>query len=90
MSIQTLLKMLTTVENDNSIKEIDYLQESTTIICNIVNLANDLLITDDGKCHYENMSILENNNFNIFPLEMDSFGWLVAGIQTNKGVIVYG
>lgn len=90
MSIHTLLVLLKKLENDDSIQQVDYLEEGIPIVDEIVQLANELLITEKGQCHYKNMTILESNNFTIFPLEMDSFGWLVAAIQTIKGIIVYG
>jgi hypothetical protein len=90
MSIHKLLTLLKRLENDNSIEQVDYLEESIPIVNEIVQLANELLITEKGQCNYNNMAILESNNFNIFPLEVDSFGWLVAAIQTIKGIIVYG
>jgi hypothetical protein len=88
--MQKLIKLLLKLENDNSIVSCDYLQNEIPIINKIRNLANELLITNRGQCNYKNMSILENYNFNIFPIEVDSFGWLIAGINTNKGVIIYG
>jgi hypothetical protein len=90
MSIQQLLLLLNNVEKDNSIKVNNYLDDNIPIVNEIVNLANNLLITTHGQCNWKNISILEHNNFNIFPIEVDSFGWLIAGIQTSKGVIIYG
>jgi hypothetical protein len=88
MSMQKLITLLLKLEN--SIVSCDYLQNEIPIVNKIVNLANQLLITNQGQCNSKNMSILENYNFNIFPIEVDSFGWLIAGINTNKGVIIYG
>lgn len=90
MSMQKLIKLLLKLENDNSIVSCNYLQDKIPIVNKIINLANELLITNEGQCNSKNMSILENYNFNIFPIEVDSFGWLIAGIHTNKGVIIYG
>lgn len=90
MSIQKLLLLLKNVEKDNSIKADNYLDSSIPIVNKIVNLADNVLITTHGQCNWTNISILENHNFTIFPIEVDSFGWLVAGIQTSKGVIIYG
>jgi len=90
MSIKNLLTLLVKLERDDSIISSDYLENSISIVNEIVNLADTLLITNEGQCNWKNMSILENHNFTVFPIEVDSFGWLVAGIQTNKGVIIYG
>lgn len=88
--MQKLIKLLLKLENDNSIVSCDYLQNKIPIVNKIVNLANELLITDQGQCNYKNIYILENYNFNISPIEVDSFGWLLASINTKKGVIIYG
>lgn len=90
MSMQKLIKLLLKLENDESIVSCNYLQDKISIVNKIVNLANELLITNEGQCNSKNMSVLENYNFNIFPIEVDSFGWLIAGIHTNKGVVIYG
>lgn len=90
MSIQQLIKLLLELEKNDSIISSDYLADNIPIVNEIVNLANELLITHEGRCNHKNMSILEQYNFNIFPLEVDSFGWLVAGIHTDKGIIIYG
>lgn len=89
MSIEQLITLLLELENNDSISPSDYLKD-IPIVNEIVNLANELLITNDGKCNHKNMFILETYNFNVFPLEVDSFGWLVAGIHTDKGIIIYG
>lgn len=90
MSIQTLLVLLRNVEADNTIKAENHLEDSIPIVTEIIDLADKLLITNKGQCNWKNIAFLENHNFNIFPLEVDSFGWLVAGIQTDKGIIIYG
>lgn len=90
MSIQKLLTLLIKLEKDNSIVSSNYLEDNIQIVNEIVDLADELLITTDGQCNWKNMSILENHNFDVFPIEVDSFGWLIAGIHTDKGVIIYG
>ena len=89
MSIQKLLTILIKLEKDDSIVSSDYLKDTIPVVNKIVNLAEKLLIIN-GQCNWKNMSVLENHNFNIIPLEVDSFGWVVAGIHTDKGVIIYG
>jgi hypothetical protein len=88
--IKDLITLLLKLERDDTIEKTNFLTNEISIVNDIVVLCEDLLITKDGKCNYENMSVLENNNFTIFPIEVDSFGWLVAGVTTDKGIIVYG
>lgn len=90
MSIKDLITLLLKLEKDDSILSSDYLETHIPIVDKIVNLADELLITNGGQCNWKNIYILENYNFNVFPIELDSFGWLVAGIHTDKGVIIYG
>ena len=90
MYVQMLLTLLLKLEDDDSIISSNYLQESIPIVKRIKNLAHNVLITNEGQCDYKNISILENHNFNVFPVEVDSFGWLVGGIHTGKGIIIYG
>lgn len=56
----------------------------------VENLANKFLITNEGKCHGDNIELLEDYGFDVYPIERDSFGWLIGGIKTSKGVIMYG
>ena len=56
----------------------------------LMNLAATHLITDRGGCDWNNIKKLNNAGFKVFAIEQDSFGWLIGGIRTNKGVIMYG
>lgn len=55
-----------------------------------VSRANELLITDTGTCNWNNINILKESGYNVFPGEQDSFGWLIGCIRTKKGIIAYG
>jgi heterodisulfide reductase subunit A-like polyferredoxin len=56
----------------------------------VVSLADQVLITGDGRCNWSAISEVKNNGFNVLPLERDSFGWLVGGIKTRRGVVAFG
>jgi len=60
------------------------------LLTQATDLADTLLIAENGRCNWQNISILNNNKFNVHPLEQDRFGWLIGGIYTTKGVIVFG
>jgi len=64
--------------------------DSLSLINEIEDLAERLLITEEGRPHFENHAFLSEHGFHVFPGEVDSFGWLSGCIQTKKGVIVYG
>jgi len=85
--MEAFLDMLLALENDESIThdknefiKHTELEESACV----------LLIDSDGKCDWSNISILKSAGFDVIPIERDSFGWLIGGIVTNKGIITYG
>jgi hypothetical protein len=48
------------------------------------------LIKSDGQHNSFEAQKLKDSGFNVFPLERDSFGWLIGGVKTSKGIISYG
>lgn len=50
----------------------------------------ELLITDSGACDWDNINLLRNSGYSVYPGDQDSFGWLVGCIDTNKGTITFG
>lgn len=53
-------------------------------------LCCDLFINGEGRCNWDNMSIMGDRGYYISPGERDSFGWLTGVLHTSKGDIVYG
>jgi len=54
-------------------------------------LACGHFITSDGHCNWENMKAFEEfSGCVFFPIEKDSFGWLVGGIKYGKRTYSYG
>lgn len=68
----------------------EYLQNDDLMVTDISIMANNLLIDVDGNCNWDNIEIMKNHNYDVFPLERDRFGWLIGAIQTSKGIITYG
>ena len=56
----------------------------------LVKYLADKYLIEDGNISYGNIAILEEDDINVFPVEKDRFGWLIGGIQTNKGIITFG
>ena len=83
----TLLKRL---EDDEFLEGDEFLSQDIPIVHEISLLADDVLITPTGFCNWENIHLMESHGYQVFPLEHDNFGWLVGGIQTQKGIIAYG
>jgi hypothetical protein len=74
----------------SDIKRSEYLSHDCREVGEIVELANKHLITSKGQCNWYNINFLKEKGFNVFPVEQDSFGWMLGGISTSKGIIVYG
>jgi hypothetical protein len=74
----------------SDIKPSEYLSSDCQEVREVTDLANKHLITDKSECNWYNINFLKAKGFNVFPVERDSFGWMLGGISTSKGVIVYG
>lgn len=87
----TLIKLIKELEESCVKVDADgYLDSNNQLVKDVSYLANDLLITSNGKLNIDNMEILDIAGYRTFPVERDSFGWLIGGIQTSIGVITYG
>lgn len=58
--------------------------ESNPEIDHATSVCNELLITHDGGVNYNNITTLEELGYTVYPVEKDSFGWLVGGVRNNK------
>jgi hypothetical protein len=76
--------------NSVNIDPTPYLSPDHPTVSEVTVLADKYLITDKGHCNWENINILRNKGIDVFPVERDSFGWILGGILTSKGIIVYG
>jgi hypothetical protein len=81
-----LIKNINTLD----IPETEYVSQPKDIVSNISDIANVLFITEEGHVNYENLVKVKSQGVYIFPLEQDRFGWLVGGVQTDKGIITFG
>lgn len=75
---------------DLVLNEANIIVDSREIVNTLEMFGNALLINDSGGCDWENIGHLENMGYSVFPIEKDSFGWLIGGIQTSRGIISYG
>lgn len=91
--METLVALLTEFEASDFKGNIGHLISpyDNKLVQQIEMVATDLLITKDGQPNYPAIDELYiNHYYNVFPIEIDSFGWLGAGIQTKKGYIMFG
>jgi hypothetical protein len=90
-NIQKLIQLLKKISNDKSIKiEYNYYDNHHPDIIISSNLANECLITDDGYPNINNILLLKQQGFRVFPGKIDRFGWLNGCIQLPGGIIVFG
>jgi hypothetical protein len=85
--MESLLKLLR--ELDASDRPYIHYLPADEIVSQIEFLANQELITG-GQCDYSKMDELRSAGYAVVPLSQDSFGWLMGGIITKKGIVRYG
>ena len=90
--MEKLLSTLRAIENVDYIEPKRYLTDDKPqeLVKEAVNLADKVLITNGGKPNFDNINVIRENGFDVFPGEKDSFGWLTGCIRTAKGIIVFG
>jgi hypothetical protein len=88
--MERLLDVISQLERDDSILESGFLLIDHPLICEIKSIADLLLITPEGGCNWNNIEILIDKSIDVFPVELDRYGWIVGGIHTKKGIITYG
>lgn len=92
--LERLIAMLNILEMDDNMKtdwERTLQNDDHENVSEIGILADDYLITEDGNPNGSNIEFVRSfGEFDVFPVERDSFGWLLGGIQTSKGLIIFG
>lgn len=89
--MENLLILLKILERDDTIYNHSiYLSHYIPIVRQISELATTLLFTKDGECNWDNIEYLKTKKYKVNPIESMTFGWLIGGIYTKKGVITYG
>lgn len=85
-----LILLLTELEAAD-IKPKPYLTEDDYIpVKHIRALLEELMITENGDVDWDNREKLMDAGWCIYPFEKDRFGWLLGGLVTKKGDIVFG
>lgn len=69
-----------------------YFKDENALAQEVESLCDELLISDNGQCNWENIIILKNAGYRVYAGERDSFGWLTGCVQKkgDKRIIVYG
>ena len=78
--IELLLKLLQYIDKDENI-DINNKRDVHPLIDSVVYLATECLAIDNN---YENIQLLKNAGYKVYPGERDSFGWLTGWIDMKQ------
>ena len=57
----------------------------------IANMLQELFITTGGNMDYDAKDkFMLLHGYELYPVEYDSWGWILGGLRTKKGTIVFG
>ena len=87
-----LLTLLKSIEDKDNIKDYgdDIILSDDRDVTDAIFAAETVLITTMGIVNWGAVNILAQHGYGVFPMERDSFGWLIGGISTKKGILVFG
>lgn len=91
--LKALEKLYSTQDNSQVVDKYGHSYfENCDIKTEAESLCDEYLITDDGGCNWDNINILRNKGYRVFPGEKDSFGWLTGCVKKigDRRVLVYG
>ena len=89
--LKDILDVLWSVDEYHTEDQCEFNYDHPQVDC-AVGYANDLFITDKGQPDFDNIRELEKiSDYEVYPVEQDSFGWLVAAIRktTNTRLNLY-
>ena len=88
--LDLLLLLLKKIEDNKNIKDYgeNVILSDNPAVTEAIHIAEDVLITGMGVVNWGAVDILAEHGYDVFPMEQDSFGWLIGGISTNKGILV--
>lgn len=83
MTVEILISLLQLIDQDENV-DINNKRYVHPLVEAVVYLATEYLD------NYENIQLLKNAGYKVFPGEQDSFGWLTGWIEIKKGQILFG
>ena len=92
MTVLQLIEALQILEETPDIKLFDeeYIVRDNPAALEASNIAENVLITTTGNTDWISVNLLRKAGYQVFPVEKDSFGWLIGGIHTSVGILTYG
>ena len=90
--LDLLLALLKKIEDNELIKDYgdNVILSDNIVVTEAIHIAEDVLITGMGVVNWGAVDILAHHGYGVFPMEQDSFGWLIGGISTKKGILLFG
>lgn len=90
--MQNLIELLKRIETNITIKNFGEkpIPQHLPDVEQASYLAGEILISPHGHMIWENIQMLRDAGYPVFPIERDGFGWLIGGVGTMKGVISFG
>jgi hypothetical protein len=91
MSMDRLVTFIRELEN-SEMRVRQFLDESDHAVVPIIaRMLEEIFITAGGNMDYDKKDeFLIQYGYELYPVEHDRFGWVLGGLRTSKGTIVFG
>ena len=89
--MESLVALIRELE-DSDLQERPYLANTDhPNVSTIAHMLEELFITAGGHMNYDlKDKFMEVYGYELYPVEKDRWGWILGGLQTSKGTIVFG
>ena len=91
MSMELLVAFIRQLESAD-IPEQQFITESDHAVVPIIaRILEEIFITAGGNLDYDRKdTFFIEYGYELYPVEHDRFGWVLGGLRTSKGTIVFG
>lgn len=89
--MEALVALIRELE-DSDLQERPYLADADhPNVSKIAHMLEELFITAGGHMNYDLKDMfMQTYGYELYPVEKDRWGWILGGLQTSKGTIVFG
>jgi len=89
--MEALVALIRELE-DSDLQERPYLADGDhPNVSKIAHMLEELFITAGGHMNYDLKDMfMQTYGYELYPVEKDRWGWILGGLQTSKGTIVFG
>ena len=89
--MEELIRVLQEIENSDLPDDEDcVLQTHHHPMVETAMLLLEEFLIDEWGVRWANMDDLRAQGYAAFPVEIDSMGWLIGGVPTRKGTVLFG